>query len=232
MQTIKNLAIIPARGGSKGIPRKNIRILGNKPLIAYTIQAALQAKKIDRVIVSTEDEEIETISQNYGAEIIKRPVELAEDNSSPIDVIIHVIDTLKGKIRQEPELIVLLQPTSPFRTSSDIDKAIELFDPSICESIVSICECKKTPFKTLVIENNYLTPFIDVKHMHASRQTLPTVYYPNGAIYISPPQILREKGTFHVEASIPYLMPQERSLDIDTETDLMVAELYLESVFN
>ena len=218
------IAIIPARGGSKGVPRKNIRLLRGKPLIVYSIEAAIASQYLTRVIVSTEDTEIAECAKKYGAEVVERPESLARDDSSPIDVIIQVLDFIKKDKGQEPELVVLLQPTSPFRTSEDIDKAIEKFHSSQCESVVSICACQKTPYKTLIIENEKLIPFIDAKHLHASRQSLPTVYYPNGAIYIAPPSILREKKTFHVKKSVPYFMPPERSFDIDTELDLSIAE--------
>jgi CMP-N-acetylneuraminic acid synthetase len=148
------IAIIPARGGSKGIPRKNIRLLAGKPLIAYTIEAAFTSK-MDKVIVSTEDEEIAEISKKYGAEVIERPKGLAKDETPTIDVIFHVLEILKAK-NYNPDIVVLLQPTSPLRNAEDIYNAIKLFLDSDCESVVSVCEVEHPPYWSFEIEEAYL----------------------------------------------------------------------------
>ena len=140
----KIIAIIPARGGSKGISRKNIKSLAGKPLIAYSIEAALKSKYINSVVVSTEDEEIAKISEKCGAEVIERPEELAKDEKPTIDVIFQVLEILRMK-NHTPDIVVLLQPTSPLRDTEDIDNAIELFLNGGCESVVSVCEVEHPP---------------------------------------------------------------------------------------
>ncbi|MBC8555357.1 MAG: acylneuraminate cytidylyltransferase family protein, partial [Candidatus Brocadiales bacterium] len=139
------LAIIPARGGSKRLPRKNILDLAGKPPIAWSIEAALGSKYIDRVIVSTDDEEIAGISRKYGADVpFMRPNKLATDESSSVDVVLHVINTLKEKGR-ESEYIMLLQPTSPLRTMENIDEAVELLQSSSSDAVISVCEAEHSP---------------------------------------------------------------------------------------
>jgi len=220
------LAVIPARGGSKGIPRKNIRSLNGKPLIAYTIEEAKKSKYISRVIVSTEDDEIAKVSNKYGAEIIKRPLELAKDDTPTIDVVLHILDDLKNK-NIEPDIVVLLQPTSPLRTSQDIDNAIKLFMEHDCDSVVSVCEVKHSPYWSFKIENGYLKPIFGEKYLKKRRQELPKAYLPNGALFIATPNVLREYKNFYCKRTIPYIMPTERSIDIDNEVDFLLAELLI-----
>ena len=222
----KIVAIIPARGGSKGIPRKNIRLLAGKPLIAYSIEAALKSKYIDRVVVSTEDDEITEISIRYGAEVITRPYELARDDSSRMDVVFHVLDNLKQK-NYNSDIVVLLQPTSPLRRAEDADNAIKLFLNSDCESIVSVCEMENPPYWSFVIAEGFLKPLFDKKYLKMRRQDLAKVYLPNGAIFLSRVQTLYKYKEFYCNYNIPYIMPIERSVDIDNELDFMLAELLM-----
>ena len=220
----KVIAIIPARSGSKGIQRKNIRLLAGKPLIAYSIEAALKSKYIDRVVVSTEDEEIAEISKKYGAEVIERPQELAKDKSPTIDTIYHAFNVLE-KENYSPDVVVLLQPTSPLRTAVDIDNAIKLFLDGKCESVVSVCEMEHPPYWSLKTEEGYLKPLFDAKYFRIRRQDLEKAYMPNGAIFVSTLQILYKYKSFYCEKIIPYVMLAERSVDIDTEMDFLLAEL-------
>ena len=176
MKNKKILAIIPARGGSKGIPRKNIKLLAGKPLIAYTIEAALKSKYLDRVIVSTEDREIAETSRHYGAEVIKRPKILAKDKAKTIDVIFHLLNVLKEK-NYIPEIIVLLQPTSPLRIVKDIDKAIELFLKEKCESVVSVCECNPPSYWSFKKEKKYLRPILGWKYFKIRDRIYPNLTY-------------------------------------------------------
>ncbi len=222
----KIIAIIPARGGSKEIPRKNIRLMSGKPLIALSIEAALKSKCIDRVVVSTEDKEIAEISREYGAEIIERPKELAKDESSTIDAILHALEVLKAE-NYNPDIIILLQPTSPLRNAEDIDSAIELFLNSDCESVVSVREVGHSPYWCFEIEDGYLKSLFGDEYLRMRRQELEKVYMPNGAIYISTPENLRKYKGFYCLRTIPYIMPPERSIDIDNEIDLMLAELLM-----
>lgn len=223
----KVIAIIPARGGSKGIPRKNIKLLAGKPLIAYSIEAALKSKYIDKIIVSTEDDEIAEISKNYGAEIIKRPEELARDDSTTIEVVKHVLGVLEKENKQFG-IIILLQPTSPLRKTEDIDKATELFLKGTCESIVSVCEAVKNPHWSLKIKDNYLKPLFDWNFfLNKRRQELPTTYFLNGAIYITTVENLIKYNSFFNEKVTPYFMPSYRSVDIDEPLDFKFAEFLL-----
>lgn len=219
------VAIIPARGGSKGIPRKNIKQLFGKPLIVWTIEHAKKSRYIGRITVSTEDKEISEISKKYGAEVIERPEELAKDETPTIDVIFHVLRVQAENF--EPGLVVLLQPTSPLRNAQDIDNAIELFLKNDCESVVSVCEVEHSPYWGFEIENRYLKPIFGGKYLNMRRQDLPKVYTPNGAIYVSTPEILRKYKSFYCSKTIPYIMPPERSVDIDNEIDFMLAELLM-----
>lgn len=225
-KTINVLAIIPARGGSKGIKQKNIRPLLCKPLIEYSIIASLHSHAIRKTIVSTDDAEIAEISINAGAEIINRPEQLATDEAKSIDVIFHCLEILKKK-RYVPEILLLLQPTSPCRSSEDIDTAIDLFIKSGADSVVSVCEMNHSPFWSFKINNDNLVPLFNEKYLKKRRQELPLTYMPNGAIYISTPAFLHKTKDFFSGKIIPYIMPQIRSIDIDTEFDLLLAENYL-----
>lgn len=218
------IAIIPARGGSKRLQRKNIRKFIGKPLISYSINVAQNVKTINRVIVSTDDDEIYNISKALNSSVIMRPNELAEDFSSPIDVINHVVETLSMKENYNVDIVILLQPTSPLRTSNDIRNALEIFVNSKANSVVSVYPSSHPPFWSLVIENNKIKPLLDQKYLSTPSQNLQETYFPNGAIYISTPKLIREKRTFYMENTIPYIMPSERSIDIDSKFDFNVAE--------
>ena len=222
----KNIAIIPARGGSKGIPKKNLKLLAGKPLIYYTIQEALRSKYLDRIIVSTEDKEIEEISKKIGARVIERHKELAKDDSPTIDVVFHVLEILKMK-SYNPDIVILLQPTSPLRKAEDINNAIKLFLNSGCESVVSVCEVEHPLYWSFRVEEGYLKPLFGDKYLRMGRQDLEKVYMPNGAIFVSTPQTLYKYKSFYCNHIIPYIMPIERSVDIDNEVDFMLAELLL-----
>ena len=224
----KILAIIPARGGSKGIPRKNIRVLAGKPLIAYSIEAALKSKYINKVVVSTDDKEIAEVAKKYGAEVIKRPKELARDESPTIDAIFHVLDSLKDE-NYIPDMIILLQPTSPLRSIDDIDNAIGLFLNNDCEAVVGVREDIHL-YWSFKIERSYLKPVFDKKYLKMGRQELPKLYLPNGAIFISTPTILRKYNGFYCNKTLPYIMPVERSIDIDDEKDFIFAEILIKKL--
>ena len=222
----KIIAIIPARGGSKGIPKKNIKPLLGKPLISYSIEHARKSKYINKVVVSTEDKEIGEISKEYGAEVIERPKELAKDGSPTIDAVFHAMDVL-GANNFTLKIIVLLQPTSPLCNVEDIDNAIELFLKNDCESVISVCEIGHPPYWSFKIEDGFLKLLFGDKYWRMGRQDLPKVYSPNGAIYVSTPEILHNYKDFYCSKTIPYIMPIERSVDIDNEVDFMLAELLM-----
>ena len=180
----KILAVVTARGGSKGIPRKNIVDLGGRPLIQHTISAARKANLLDRVIVSTDDEEIATVSLKCGAEVpFIRPVELAGDTSAHIPVIQHAVRFLEDKENYFVDYVMLLQPTSPFRTSSDIDGAIEVAISTNADSVMGVTEVEQHPFKLNLIDDGILKSAFDVPKGYIRRQDFPRYYWENGAIF-------------------------------------------------
>jgi len=221
------LAIIPARKGSKGIARKNLRPILGKPLITYTIESALEAKWIEKVIVSTDDQQIERICTRMGAEVINRPAQLATDDSPVIDSVFHVLDFLK-KEGYEPDIVVVLQPTSPLRNVKDVEKAIALYVENDCESLISVCETKDSPYWAFRMARGFIKPLMGLGYLNKRRQELPRTLSPNGAIFISTPQSLSYYGDFYTNKTIPYLMPRMRSIDIDDELDLSLAERVME----
>ncbi len=224
------LAIIPARGGSKGIPRKNIKFLAGKPLIAYSIETVAKSKYVDKIVVSTEDPEIKDISKSYGVEIINRPKELAKDDSPTIDAVAHSLNSLE-KDGYLADIIVLLQPTSPLRTEFDIDNSIDIFMKNNCEAVVSICTLDHSPHLSFKIEKGYLKSFFGNKYLSTRRQDLPLLYRPNGAIYIIKPRTLYKYKSFYPPNTIPYIMPIERSIDIDNEFDFFLSEFLISNEF-
>jgi len=222
------IGIIPARGGSKRVPGKNIRPLAGKPLIAHTINQSKRSGWITRTIVSTEDETTAAVAREYGAGVMQRPLALASDTARSEDVVLDVADRLLEE-GHPPDILVLLQPTSPCRGPEDIDLAIQAFRVSGGDSLISITPMVHHPFWSLRIRNGYLQPLITRDQFDTPRHELPEVYYPNGAIYIITPDTLREQGTFFTKRSVPYLMPPERSVDIDTELDFLIAEQMLKA---
>lgn len=221
----KVLAIIPARGGSKGVPRKNIRQAAGKPLIAWTIQEAQKSGYIDRIIVSTEDPEIAEIAREWGAEIpFMRPAELARDETPGIEPVIHAIRTLPGYA-----YVVLLQPTSPLRCQCDIDGCIELCRNRMADSCVSVCEPEKSPYWMFTVDGEgRMQRLLDSGSITARRQDLPAVYALNGAVYVADTEALLRSESLIMENTVPYLMSKTSSIDIDTETDLAIATFLLE----
>lgn len=229
----KILALIPARGGSKGIPRKNIKPLLGKPLIAWTIEQGKRSKYIDRIIISTEDEEIAEISKKYGAQApFLRPKELATDETKGIDVVLHTIEWMKRN-NESFDLIMLLQPVSPLRTSEDIDKAVELLFSKNAMAIISVCEVDHHPYwVNRLPENGCMENFLKPEVMNKGRQELTTFYRLNGAIYLAYcDYIAKQKGFFGNE-SFAYIMPKERSVDIDDEMDFILAEFLMKNKFS
>jgi CMP-N,N'-diacetyllegionaminic acid synthase len=215
------LAIIPARGGSKGIPRKNIVSLNGAPLISYTIDAALASSRVSRVVVSSEDEEILDISVSYGADVIKRPLELAGDDTSAEAVIFHCLDTLQKEEHVIPESFALLQPTSPLRTYRHIDEAAKFFKENSSQAVISVFESTYHPLKSLKIdEHGFLTGIINNEYVCIPRQQLPKAYTPNGAIYITTTEIFRKYRMLLPPETVPYFMPKSDSIDVDDMDDL------------
>jgi N-acylneuraminate cytidylyltransferase/CMP-N,N'-diacetyllegionaminic acid synthase len=223
------LAIIPARGGSKGIPRKNILSLLGKPLIAYTIEAARKACLIGRVLVSTDDPEIAAVATQFGAEVpFLRPPELARDETPTLPVLQHLLSQLKTTENYEPEIIVLLQPTSPLRRVGDIDKAVTLLQQTSADSVVSLCVAEHSPYWMNRLESDRVLPFLENVPEYARRQDLPPVYRINGAVYATRRRILMEQNRLLGEDTRGIVMDAESSVDVDTPLDLKIAMLILQ----
>ncbi|MBZ9687635.1 acylneuraminate cytidylyltransferase family protein [Clostridium estertheticum] len=221
------LAVIPARGGSKGIPNKNIMAICGKPLIAYTIEAGKKSKYIDEIIVSTDSDVIKVIAQQYGAVVpFLRPEELSSDSAKSIDVVIHAIDFYKNN-NITFDYVILLQPTSPLRTFEHLDKAIEKIIESSGTSLVSVCEAEENPILMRNIENDKLKEVISFEGTNLRRQDLPTFYIFNGALYINSTDMLVDEKKFVNEDTIPYVMDKESSVDIDTMLDARLVELII-----
>jgi CMP-N-acetylneuraminic acid synthetase len=216
-------ALIPARGGSKGIPRKNIREIAGKPLIAWTIEAARTARGVDAVVVSTEDNEIAEVARAWGAEVpFLRPVGLAADETPGIDPVLHTITLLP-----QYDAVLLLQPTSPLRSSADIEGLLALAGQTGAPSIVSLCESPVHPdWMYRMDQDNRINPLLSTPPA-TRRQDLPPVYALNGALYYARTAWLQEQRNFIGPGTLGYPMPEERSIDIDDWLDWRFAELFL-----
>ena len=223
------LAIIPARGGSKGVKRKNIKLLNGKPLIWYTIEAAKKSEVIDKIIVSTDDEEIADVAKKFGAEVpFMRPSNLASDTSSSMDVYIHAIEWINNNFEERYDYILILQPTSPLRSSDDIIASIELVINKDANSVVSVCKVDHHPYWTNTLDKDLaLNKFIKKEAINKNRQELPDHYRLNGAIYIAKPNYLLKNRNWYKEDSYAYIMPRVRSVDIDSEIDFTIAEVLI-----
>lgn len=218
------LAIIPARGGSKELPQKNILPLAGKPLIAWTIDAAYGSRYLDRTLVSSDSAEIAEIAAEYDGDVpFIRPAQLATDSSPIVDTLLHAV----GEVGPY-DYLVLLQPTSPLRTSMDIDRALELTINHQVRSCVSVSEVQKSPYWMYeCTESQRLKPIITSAEVRTRRQDLPKVYVLNGAVYVTRTDWLQVERGFLNDDTLAYVMPQERSLDVDSELDLKLAELLI-----
>lgn len=225
----KILAIIPARGGSKRLPRKNIKKLAGKPLISYSIEHAKASRYISRFLVSTDDKKIKQVAQKWQSEVMDRPAHLAKDKTSTEDVVLHVLDKLRKKENYRPDIVLCLPPTSPLRKPEDIDNAINLFiKEKEAQSLVSITEFEHSPVWSFKLrEDKYLEQSFTNYTFQQRTQDLPEMYRPNGSIFISRPSILSEHKTFYTANIIAYKMPRERSVDIDNKIDFVWAEFLI-----
>ncbi|OGP64759.1 MAG: hypothetical protein A3K22_01505 [Deltaproteobacteria bacterium RBG_16_42_7] len=232
---MKILAFIPARGGSKRIPNKNIKLLNGKPLIVYTIEAAKGSNHINRIVVSTDSEEIATIAKQYGAEVpFLRPKEISQSDSTEMQFFEHALNWFEKHEQYEPDLIVLLYPTSPFRKPASIDRAIEemLKHPEV-DSLRSLRLCSEHPYKMWVIENGYLKPFVkgENPNIHTlSYHLLPTVYVQNASIYITKLSTIKNKKSPTGDVVIPFIMDETESIDINTSLDFQFAEMFFQQL--
>jgi N-acylneuraminate cytidylyltransferase len=224
IQGKKVLAVIPARGGSKGVPRKNIRNVAGKPLIAWTIEEAKKSAYIDRLVLSSEDMEIIEVARSLGCEVpFVRPLELAQDDTPGIEPVLHALSMLPGY-----DYIVLLQPTSPLRTVADIDSAVELCLHNKAKACVSVVVTEKDPHWMYILDDkSRLHPVLENGSTYTRRQDLPDIFAENGAIYIAEKEWLLQNRAFETSETIAYKMPRERSFDIDTDLDIILCETLL-----
>jgi CMP-N,N'-diacetyllegionaminic acid synthase len=223
------LAIVPARGGSKGIQRKNIRNLTNKPLIYWTIEEANKSKYIDRLILSSDDYEIIEVAKSYGCDVpFIRPQHLAQDTTPGIDPVLHAIEQLP-----DYDYIVLLQPTSPLRIAEDIDGCIEKLMETGAPACVSMTKVDKSPYWMYTLkENNHMQLLISQEEVPARRQDLPDAFVVNGAVYVADVKWLLKSKSFLRDETVAFVMPKSRSYDIDTEEDFLLCETLILKVLN
>ncbi len=213
------LAIIPARGGSKGLLRKNIIDLAGKPLIAWTIEASLNSKYITKTVVSSDDDEILNISKQYKSDIIKRPSELSLDTTASEPVVKHAIENLKKN--ENFDYLVLLQPTSPLRDVKNIDDAFDILFKSDANALISVVETNNKILKAFKQnKDGYIDGISNNKYPFMRRQDLPKIYLSNGAIYIIKIDEFLNNNSFFTNKTISYVMDNIKSLDIDTKEDL------------
>ncbi len=223
-ETNEVLGVIPARGGSKGVPGKNIRDFNGRPLIAYSIDAAKSSKTLDKFIVSTDSEEIAAVAREYGAEVpFLRPAELGGDGVPTMKVLAHALDFLEGE-GTACDTVVCLQPTSPFRTSRHIDEAVELYSRNPGRALASVCPVAESPSWMVTVEGDVGTAFVEGGWSHTSRQDLPPLFRLNGAVYVLPSELVREGGSLPERITV-YRMTPEESVDIDSELDWRLAVL-------
>jgi len=220
------LAVIPLRGGSKGLPGKNIREVAGKPLFAWTWDEAKKSKYLDRIIVSTDDDEILDRVKQYGCDApFKRPAELATDEAETIDVVIHALSI----VERSYDYVVLLQATSPLRTVSDIDNCISLCEQRRATSVTSVCQVEKSPYWMYKVdETNKMAPLLTVEDRPTRRQDAEVLYQVNGAVYVNQVNQLLKDRRFVTDATFAYIMPASLSIDIDTELDLAMMQYLID----
>lgn len=216
MNKSKVLALITARGGSKGLPRKNVLTAAGKPLIAWTVEAALAAKVVNRVVLSSDDDEIMMAASAAGCEIpFRRPLELSDDQASSMDVVLHALKELP-----DYDFVALLQPTSPLRTGTDIDAAFQLMSTRNAPACVSVTEVDQSPYWMYELaEDDRLRSLLPPLQSVTRRQDLPPAYTLNGAIYIAKVEWLLKFKNFLGPETVAYKMPKSRSIDIDNALD-------------
>lgn len=220
------VALIPARGGSKGIPRKNLRMVAGKPLLAHSIAAAMSSELIDRTFVSTEDEEIAAVARSLGAEVITRPPSLATDTAQNDVVSAHALNVMRAS-GLSTEILVLLQPTSPLRTALNIDECIAGLRASGANSAMSICPVSHHPSKCVVRAGDLVSPYTNEMEFEARRQDLPSVYRQNGAIYAVRVDAFLFRQRFYCPPCFGYLMGADVSIDVDQEADVAEVDIIL-----
>ncbi|MDD5217519.1 MAG: acylneuraminate cytidylyltransferase family protein [Candidatus Omnitrophica bacterium] len=229
-QNHKILALIPARGGSKRFPRKNVKPLGGEPLIAWAIAQAGEAKSIDATVVSTDDKNIAAVSRKYHADVpFMRPRRFATDKAEMKDVVLHAMRWVETH-REAFDLLVLLQPTSPLRLAADIENAVRLLFRKKAKAVVSVCESERPPhWMNILPENGCMRSFFAQGDAGNKKQALGRFYRLNGAIYLTYWDYFKKNKSFFGAETYAYPMPRDRSVDIDDRYDYLLAEAILKS---
>jgi N-acylneuraminate cytidylyltransferase len=229
----KVLAIIPARGGSKKIPRKNIRLLAGLPMIVYSIQAAKESRYISKLLVSTDDQEIAEVARSWGAEVpFLRPQELAGDRVTDLPVFQHVLQFLEEKENYRPDIVVHLRPTAPLRRAEHIDAAIDLYLSRRPDCVRSIAAATQHPYKMWKTKDGVLTPFLsylnrEEEYFNQPRQALPSAYIQNGSVDIINPEIITKKHSMSGDNLLGFVMDEMDSVNVDQEEDFLLADILL-----
>jgi CMP-N-acetylneuraminic acid synthetase len=224
------LAVITARGGSKGLPGKNIKPLGGKPLIAYSIEAAKKSARITDLILSTDDEAIAAVAREHGCDVpFMRPAELAQDSTPHLPVLQHAVAYMEEAKGARYDLVVTLQPTSPFRLPEDIDKTIDALVAQSADSAVSVCELESSahPIKAKKLQDGLMLPYCIPEPEGVRRQDFPAAYKRSAAVYVSRRDLIVDRQLFYGDRIAAHIVPQDRSIDIDTPLDWLVAEYKL-----
>jgi CMP-N,N'-diacetyllegionaminic acid synthase len=222
------LGLIPARGGSKGIPRKNLAPLGDRPLVQYTIEAARDSRRLDRVVLSSDDAEIIALARSLGVEApFTRPAELATDAARSVDVVLHALDWLAHQEAYVPDAVVLLQPTCPFRDGHDVDAAIAAYETAGGETLLSVSPVLQHPCEMVRVRDGRPEPAVPHPAPGAGRHALPAFYFIDGAIYIATPGFLRGRRQFHDDTSAVHVIERSHGFDIDDPEQLELARALL-----
>lgn len=231
---MNNIAIIPARSGSKGLKNKNIKEMCGKPMMAYSIEAALNSNMFDRVVVSTDSEEYASIARTYGAEVpFLRSDLLSGDGVGSWDVVKDVLNKIYTIEKQIYDTVTLLQPTSPLRMSSDIVAGYNLMREKNANAVIAVCEMEHSPLWASVLrKDNNMKGFVSAKYLHMPRQQLEKFYRINGALYILTMDSLKDVERLYDNKCYAYIMERENSVDIDEEVDFLIAEYYMKKRIN
>jgi CMP-N-acetylneuraminic acid synthetase len=228
-ESLSVLGIIPARGGSKRLPRKNVRLLAGKPLVAWTIEAARGSRRLNRLVVSSDDPEVLRIAHDYDPRLaLERPASISGDQSPAIDFVRHALKALETTGAARFDAVAILQPSSPFTSAADIDATIDLLATSGADSAVSVVQLDHAihPLKMKVMEGDRLLPYLDEERGRMAAHELPTIYVRNCSVYVTRRQAI-DRGQVIGDDCRGYVMPRERSLDINEESDLLFAEFLL-----
>lgn len=227
MSDMRILGLIPARGGSKGLPGKNVRNLAGRPLIAWTVLAGIESGVLDAVVVSTDDDAIADAAAESGAQVLRRPAELATDTAAMADVVLHALDTLEAQDGDFTH-VMLLQPTSPLRGPAEVRQAVDRLRETGGRAVVSVCPAEHSPLLANTLpDDGSMAQFLRPEVSRANRQALAQHYRLNGAVYLAETGFFREHRTFIAEGTFAYVMEAECSVDIDTQLDFRLAELLM-----